>query len=52
MNIGLASMKSYSPGGLTETGHHKVHAYWRLSEPTANVKLVGELRDVMAAEGG
>ena len=51
MNIGPCSMEVYS-GGVTETGHHKVHAYWRLNEPTANVKLVGELRDMLALKVG
>jgi hypothetical protein len=49
--IGPASMVVES-GGVTETGQMKLHAYWRLSEPTDEISRVAELRHRLALKCG
>lgn len=39
-------------GGTTETGSRKVHAYWRLTEPTDRCKDVGAVQHMLALKIG
>lgn len=41
-----------SSGGMTDAGKTKMHAYWQLSDPTEDIKMVVDLRDEMARKVG
>lgn len=41
-----------SSGGTTDTGHAKVHSYWQLSEPSADVARIAEARKLLALKIG
>lgn len=49
--MGQASMVVYS-GGTTETGHPKIHAYWKLSEPSDQVAAIAAARKMLALKIG
>jgi hypothetical protein len=50
-HLGTPSMVVES-GGTTETGHAKLHVYWRLSEPCTDVALVAAVRKELALKLG
>ena len=39
-------------GGVTDMGHDKVHAYWRLTAPTTRIADVARIRKLLAAKVG
>ena len=42
----------WRPAGVTDSGQPKLHVYWRLTEPTAEVARVVGLRKLLAAKIG
>lgn len=50
-HLGQPSMVVHS-GGITETGHHKLHVYWRFNEPCADVERVAAARKLLALKIG
>ena len=49
--VGPATMVVGS-GGVTDEGKTKYHVYWRLSDPTDDIRMVVDLRDEIARKAG
>jgi len=49
--LGRPTMVVHS-GGVTETGHPKLHAYWRLTEPSDRIATIAAARKMLALKIG